>query len=44
MYFAYVTNDTVKTSIKNHICHYTTPCETVIHNSGGVTGILLLHR
>jgi hypothetical protein len=28
--FAYVTNDTAKTSITNHIYHYSTPREMVI--------------
>jgi hypothetical protein len=36
--FMYVTNDTSKTSIKNHIYHYTTPCEMLICDSDGVTG------
>jgi hypothetical protein len=36
--FAYVSNDTAKTSFKNHIYHYTTPCETVICDSDGVEG------
>jgi len=42
--FAYVTNDTAKTSIKNHIYHYTTPCETVICDSDGMTGNHISHR
>jgi hypothetical protein len=33
-----VTNDTAKTSIKNHIYHYTTSQETVICDSDGVAG------
>jgi hypothetical protein len=35
--FAYVTNDTANTSVKNHMYH-TTPGETVICDSDGVTG------
>jgi hypothetical protein len=31
--FAYITNDTVQTSIINHIYHYTTPHEMVICES-----------
>jgi hypothetical protein len=36
--FAYVTKDTAKTSIKNHIYYYTTPREMVISDSNGMTG------
>jgi hypothetical protein len=36
---AYVTNDTVKTNIKNRIYHYTTSRETVTFDSYGMTGI-----
>jgi hypothetical protein len=32
-----VTNDTAKTSIKNHIYHYITPCEAVICDNDGLT-------
>jgi hypothetical protein len=42
--FAYVTNDTLITSIKNHIYHYTTPCATVICDSDGMTGDRISHR
>jgi hypothetical protein len=34
---AYVINYTAETNVKNHIYHYTTPCETVICDSDGVT-------
>jgi hypothetical protein len=37
---ACVTNDTAKTSVKHHINHYATPCEMVICDNDGVTGIL----
>jgi hypothetical protein len=33
-----VTNDTAKTSIKNHSYHHTTPCKTEIGDSNDVTG------
>jgi hypothetical protein len=36
--FAYVTNDAGKTIIKNHIYHYTIPCEMIIYGSDGMTG------
>jgi hypothetical protein len=36
--FAYVTNTTAKTCIKNHIYHYATPCKTVMFDSDGRTG------
>jgi hypothetical protein len=42
--FAYVTKDTAKTSIKNQICHYTTPCEMVICDSDDVICDHILHR
>jgi hypothetical protein len=42
--FAYVTNDTAKTSIKNHIYHNTIPHEMVICNSDGMTGDCISHR
>jgi hypothetical protein len=42
--FAYVTNNTAKTSIKNHIYYYTTPCEMVICDSDGVTDDHISHR
>jgi hypothetical protein len=42
--FAYVTNDTSKTSIKNNIYHNTTPCEMVICDSDGITGDHILRR
>jgi hypothetical protein len=42
--FAYVTNDTAKTSTENHIYHYTSPCETVICDTDGVTGDHILHQ
>jgi hypothetical protein len=35
--FAYVTNHTAKTIIKNHLCHYTAPHETAICDSDGMT-------
>jgi hypothetical protein len=35
--FTYITNKTAKTSIKSHIYHYTTPCETVVCDSNGMT-------
>jgi hypothetical protein len=35
---AYVTNNTAKTSIKNHIYCYATQHETAIIDSDGVTG------
>jgi hypothetical protein len=38
IYFAYVTNDTAKTSIRNRLYHYTVPREMVICGSDGVTG------
>jgi hypothetical protein len=41
--FAYVTNDTAKTSIKNHLYHYTTPYEMIICDSDGVTGNCISH-
>jgi hypothetical protein len=41
--FAYVTNDTAGTSIKNHICYYTMTCETVICDSDGVTDDRIPH-
>jgi hypothetical protein len=34
----YVTNDTVETSIKSHIYHYTAPCKTIICDSDGGAG------
>jgi hypothetical protein len=37
--YAYVTNDTAGASIKNHIYDYTTPRETVICGSDGMTGV-----
>jgi hypothetical protein len=39
-----MTNDTAKTSIKNHIYHYTTTCEMVISDSDGVTGDCISHQ
>jgi hypothetical protein len=36
--FAYVTNDTAETNIKNHSSQYTSPRETVICGSDGMTG------
>jgi hypothetical protein len=36
--FAYVTNDTAETSIKNLIYHYTMPREMIICDSDGLTG------
>jgi hypothetical protein len=42
--FAYITNDTTKTSIKNHIYHYTTPHEMVICDGDGMTGNCILHK
>jgi hypothetical protein len=39
-----VTNDTAKTSIKNHLYHYTTPCEIVICDSDGVSGNHMPHK
>jgi hypothetical protein len=44
MKFAYMTNDTAKLSIKNHIYHYSTLCQTVICDTDGVTGNRILHR
>jgi hypothetical protein len=39
-----VTNDTPETSIKDRsIYHHTTPCETVIWDSDGVTGDCVSH-
>jgi hypothetical protein len=42
--FAYVTNDTAETSIKNHIYHYATPHEIVIRDSDGLTGDCILYQ
>jgi hypothetical protein len=42
--FAYVTNDNPETSIKNHIYHYTTPCEMVICDSDDMAGDHILHE
>jgi hypothetical protein len=42
--FPYATNDTAETSIKNNIYHYTTPRETVICDSDGVTGSHIWHQ
>jgi hypothetical protein len=42
--FAYVTKYTAETSIKNHIYHYTTPCEMVICDSEGITGNHIPYR
>jgi hypothetical protein len=39
-----MTNNTDETSIKNHIYHYTTPCEMVICDSDGMTGKHTSHR
>jgi hypothetical protein len=36
IHIARVTNDTAKTSIKNLIYHYITPCVTVICDSDGI--------
>jgi hypothetical protein len=44
MKFAYVTNDTTETYIKNHIYHYTTPHETIICNSDGVISDHIAHQ
>jgi hypothetical protein len=41
--FAYVTVYTLKTSIKSHIYHHTTPCEMVICDSDGMTGDCISH-
>jgi hypothetical protein len=37
-------NDTAETSIKNHIHHYTIPCEMVICDSDGITGVHTSHQ
>jgi hypothetical protein len=42
--FAYVTNETTETNIKNHIYHYTTPREIVIYDSDGMRGNRISHR
>jgi hypothetical protein len=44
--FVYVTNDTTKTNIKNHICHCTTLHlrEMVICDSDSMTGGLISHQ
>jgi methylglyoxal synthase len=42
--FAYVTHDTAKTSIKNHIYRYTTPHKMVICYCDGVTGNRIPHQ
>jgi hypothetical protein len=39
-----LTNDTAKVSIKNHIYHYTTPHETVICDSDGMTSVKNLKK
>jgi hypothetical protein len=36
-------NDTAKTSIKNHIYNYTTPCKIVICDSDVMTGNHMSH-
>jgi hypothetical protein len=41
---ACITDDTAKTSIKNHIYHYTIPHETVICDSDGTTGNCISHQ
>jgi hypothetical protein len=41
--FAYVTNDIAKINIKDHIYHYSTPCEMVICDDD-VTGDNILHQ
>jgi hypothetical protein len=42
--FAYVTNDTTATSIKNHMYHYITPCETAICDSDDATEDCISHQ
>jgi hypothetical protein len=42
--FAYVTNNTAETSIKNKKFHYTTPREMIIHDIYGMTGDCMLHQ
>jgi hypothetical protein len=39
-----VRNDTAKTSIRSHIYHHTTPRESVICDSGGMTVNLIAHQ
>jgi hypothetical protein len=36
--FAYVTNETAETSIKNQLYHYTTPHKTITYNTNVVKG------
>jgi hypothetical protein len=41
---SYVTNDTSKPCIKNHLYHNSTPCEVVICDSAGMTGDHILYQ